>query len=173
MLVGRVAERARLDRLLAEAREGRSGALLLRGDAGVGKSALLDYAAGAADGFRVLRAVGVESEASLAFSGLLQLLRPVLSALEQVPAAQQESLARALGLGEGGGHEVFLVYAGALSLLAAAAEEQPLLCLVDDAHWLDGGSADALGFVARRLGISGRHADQRRSRSAAQCFARG
>jgi DNA-binding CsgD family transcriptional regulator len=153
MLLGRVPERDRIDRLVAGAREGRSGALLLRGEAGVGKTALLEYSAGSADGFRVLRAIGIESEASLAFSGLMQLTRPVLGALDHVPEAQREGLERALGLGLGdaGAHETFLAYAGTLSLLAAAAEEQPLLCLVDDAHWLDSSSADALAFAARRI----------------------
>ena len=151
MLVGRAAELARIDRLLAEARDGQSGTLVLRGDAGVGKSALLEYAESAADDFRVLSAIGIESEAALAFSALMQLTRPVLDSLPQVPEAQRDALKRALGLGQEGEHQLFLAYGGTLSLLAAAAEEQPLLCLVDDAHWLDATSADALTFVARRL----------------------
>jgi AAA ATPase domain len=151
MLVGRHPERARIDSLLADARAGRSGAILLIGEAGVGKTALLDHAAGAAPGMGVLSAIGIESEASLAFSGLMQLVRPVLGALEHVADEQRAALERALGLGQAGDRELFLAYAGALSLLAAAAEEEPILCLVDDAHWLDTSSAEALGFVARRI----------------------
>ena len=152
MLVGRTPERTRIDSLLADAREGKSGALVLTGEAGVGKTALLDYAAEAAEGFEVLRAIGIQSEASLAFSGLMQLVRPALGSLDHVPEEQRGPLERALGLGQAGERELFLAYAGTLSLLAAEAEEQPLLCLVDDAHWLDTSSAEALGFVARRIG---------------------
>src|SRR6185503_9206224 len=152
MLVGRTPERTRIDSLLADAREGQSGALVLTGEAGVGKTALLDYAAEAAEGFEVLRAIGIQSEASLAFSGLMQLVRPALGSLDHVPEEQRGPLERALGLGQAGERELFLAYAGTLSLLAAEAEERPLLCLVDDAHWVDTSSAEALGFVARRIG---------------------
>jgi DNA-binding CsgD family transcriptional regulator len=153
MLLGRVPERERIDHLLGDARAGRSGAIVFSGEAGVGKTALLEYAAGTAKGFRVLRAIGIESEASFAFSALMQLTRPVLGALDHVPEPQRDALERALGLGlaEAGAHESFLAYAGTLSLLAAAADEEPLLCLVDDAHWLDSSSADAIAFAARRM----------------------
>src|SRR5262245_22471649 len=151
MLVGRAQECARLDALVVSARQGRSGALVLRGEAGIGKTALLEYAAGRADGFRVLRATGIEAESSLAFSGLLQLVRPILEALDDVPPAQAEALRRALGLVDPGEADPFLAYSATLHLLAAASDDLPLLCLVDDAHWLDRASADALTFAARRL----------------------
>lgn len=151
MLVGRAQERAHIDRLLAGARAGCSSPLVLSGEAGIGKTALLEYAAGAGRDFRVLRTVGVQAESAFAFSGLMQLVRPVLGALEALPEAQRDALERSLGLGEAGERRLFLSYAGALSLLAAAAAQEPLLLLVDDVHWLDASSAEALGFVARRL----------------------
>ena len=151
MIVGRARERARLEALLAGAREGHSGALVLRGDAGIGKTALLGHAEVSASGFTLLRAIGIESESALAFSGLMQLVRPVLKRLEAVPERQARALAAAVGLGGENETDLFLAYAGALHLLAAASEEQPLLCLVDDVQWLDSASAGAFGFVARRL----------------------
>jgi DNA-binding CsgD family transcriptional regulator len=150
MVIGRARECARLEVLLSEARQGRSGALVLRGEAGIGKTVLLDHAEASASGFCVLHAIGIESESTLAFSGVMQLVRPVLDRLEAVPERQAEALANALGLAKRE-TDLFLAYAGALHLLAAAAERSPLLCLVDDAHWLDSASAEALGFVARRL----------------------
>ncbi|HEY6653425.1 MAG TPA: AAA family ATPase [Solirubrobacterales bacterium] len=150
MLFGRAQENARLDALLASARQGRSGALVIRGEAGIGKTALLDFAASRAEGFSVLRATGIEAESSLAFSGLLQLARPILDSLDEVVSAQAEALRRALGLDHGEA-DPFLAYSGMLHLLAAASEESPLLCVVDDAHWLDPASAQALTFAARRL----------------------
>ena len=151
MLLGRERECARLDELLDEARHGHSRALVLRGDPGIGKTALLEYAIESADGFRVLRAVGIESESKLAFSGLHQLLRPVLWALDQVPEAAAEALSRCLALTEPGEVNPFLAYAGVLQLLAAAAERGPVLAVLDDAHWLDPASAEAITFAARRL----------------------
>ena len=151
MIVGRVAERARLEALLDEARAGRSGALIIEGQPGIGKTALLEHARDCAHDFTVLHAVGVQSEARLAFSGLLDLLRPIIGELPAVPAAQVEPLRRALGLVERASVDLYLAYAGMLHLLAAAAEARPLLCLVDDAHWLDSASADGIGFVMRRI----------------------
>jgi DNA-binding CsgD family transcriptional regulator len=151
MLLGRERECARLAELLDEARHGHSRALVLRGDPGIGKTALLQYAIEGADGFRVLRAVGIESESKLAFSGLHQLLLPVLWALDQVPEAAAEALSRSLALAAPGDVNPFLAYAGGLQLLAAAAEREPILAVIDDAHWLDPASAEAITFAARRL----------------------
>ncbi len=151
MLFGRERECARLAELLDEARRGHSRALVLRGDPGIGKTALLEYAIESADGFRVLRAVGIESESKLAFSGLHQLLVPVIGALDQVSEAAADALSRCLALAEPGEVNPFLAYAGALQLLAAAAEGEPILAVLDDAHWLDPASAEAITFVARRL----------------------
>jgi len=150
VLVGRSAERARIDALLASARSGRGGALVVRGEPGIGKSALLSYAEEGAEGMRLLHARGVEAEAELPFSGLYELLRPLLGLLGEVPERQAAALRGAFGLGPPLDARL-LIGAGTLSLLAAAAEERPVLCSVDDAHWLDGASADALVFVARRL----------------------
>ena len=152
-LVGRKRERAEIDRLLDRALGGESGAVVLRGEAGMGKTALLGYAAaaGRAAGMMVLGVTGVEWESDLAFAGLHGLLWPIVDELEGVPKPQRGPLAAALGLAPGEGRDRFLVSAGALSLLAAAGETRPILCLVDDAHWLDASSAHSLGFVARRL----------------------
>ena len=130
---------------------GESGALVVRGEAGIGKTALLEYAAEHAGEVLVLRATGVEAESDLAFAGLYGLVRPILRFLPQLPERQSEALQGALGLGPSTGAERFLVAAALLSLLAAAAEDRPVLCLVDDAQWLDSPSADALVFAARRL----------------------
>jgi DNA-binding NarL/FixJ family response regulator len=151
MLHGRRAECDALDRLLADARRSRGGVLVLRGEAGVGKTALLEHAAGRADGMLVLRAAGVESEAELPFAALHQLLRPVLELVGRLPAPQAAALRGALGLGPPGGEDRFLVSVAALSLLAEAAEIRPVLCRVDEAQWLDRSSAEALAFAARRL----------------------
>jgi DNA-binding CsgD family transcriptional regulator len=150
VLVGRAAERERIDALLALARDGSGGALVLRGEPGIGKSALLRYAQERADGMRVLFAHGVEAEAELAFSGLYELLRPVLGLLDEIPERQADALRGAFGLGPPLDRSL-LIGAGTLSLLATAAEAQPLVCLVDDANWLDAASSDALLFLARRL----------------------
>ena len=151
MLVGRSTERAGIDALLVSAVDGRGGGLLIRGEPGIGKTALLDYAFERADGMRVLRARGVEAEAELAFSGLYELLRPVMSLTPEIPERQAAALEGALGLGRPLDSRL-LIGAGTLSLLAAAAEEQPVLCLIDDAHWLDAASIDALSFAVRRIG---------------------
>ena len=155
MLYGRDAELAVIDGLLAQARAGASGALVLVGAPGTGKSALLAEAAGRAAGARVLRAQGVESEAELAFATLHQLLLPVLDRVERLPAPQAAALGAALGVRPPAGGDRFLVAAGLLSLLAEAAEDGVLLCLIDDLQWADWSSAAALGFVARRLMAEG------------------
>ena len=153
-LHGREAEQQVIDGLLASARSGRSGVAVVRGEAGIGKTALLDYAAAAAGEMLVLRAAGVETEAELAFAGLHLLLRPVLDRIEALPGPQATALRGALGLSERGSDR-FLTGLAVLSLMSEVAEEQPVLCLIDDAHWLDGASADALLFTARRLEAEG------------------
>ena len=160
-LFGRTRECAQIDALLAGAREGRSGALVVRGDAGMGKTALLRYATERASAMRVLQVTGVEAESDLAFAGLHALARPVIANLAQVPEPQRAAVAAALGLATGEGSERFLVSAGVLSLLAAAAEAGPLLCTVDDAQWLDVPSADSLMFAARARGRRDRPAVRR------------
>jgi AAA ATPase-like protein len=150
-LVDRQRERAALDGLLGDLRSGRGRALVVRGEAGVGKSALLEYAAGAAPDLRVVRAVGVESEMELAFAGLHQLCAPLLAHLERLPPPQRDALGVAFGLREGAAPDRFLVGLAVLTLLSEAAGERPVLCLVDDAQWLDRASAQVLAFVARRL----------------------
>ncbi|HEU4942850.1 MAG TPA: AAA family ATPase, partial [Gaiellaceae bacterium] len=151
MLVGREPDCVRIDELLDRARRGRSGALVLRGEAGMGKTALLDYAAEHAEGMTVVRALGVEYEFELQFSGLLELLRPLFEHLPEIPPQQAEALRSALGLGEPKPYERFTICAATLSLIAAAAEANPLVILVDDAHWLDLATDDALLFAAKRL----------------------
>src|ERR687891_662284 len=156
MLYGRDAERSALATLLDAARDSRSGVLVLRGQAGVGKSALLQDAVAQASDMQVLEARGVESEAELAFAGLHQLLRPILGGqVEGLPGPQATALRAAFGLEHGRGDDRFLVSVAVLSLLAEAAERRPVLCVVDDAHWLDEASANALVFVARRLEADG------------------
>jgi predicted ATPase len=151
MLRGRSAERVQLDRLLDAIHLGQSAVLVLRGEAGIGKTALLEYTAERAEGCRVLRAVGVESEMELPFAGLHQLFAPLLEGLERLPPPQREALGIAFGLSSGTRPDRFLVGLALLSLLSDAADEEPLLCLIDDAQWLDQSSAQVLGFVARRL----------------------
>jgi DNA-binding CsgD family transcriptional regulator len=152
MLVGRERECAVIDRLLEDACGGVSGALVVRGEAGIGKSALLEYAVRqAAPGMMILRAAGVEAEADLAFAGLHGLLRPIVARLGELPETQSRALAGALGLGPSPHSDRLLISAAVLSLLAAAAEDRPVLCVVDDAQWVDQPSADALVFTARRL----------------------
>ena len=150
-LVGRQRERDVLERLLEAAREGRGGVLAMYGDPGVGKTALLEYAVEAGTDFRVARAVGVEGEMELAYAALQQLCSPSLAHLERLPDPQREALAVAFGLSTGPAPNTFLVGLAVLGLLSEAAEERPLLCVVDDAQWLDRASARALAFVARRL----------------------
>ena len=151
MLVGRGLERARIDALLAGARGGESGVLVLRGEPGIGKTALLEYAAGRADGFGVLRAAGVESESELPFSGLHELLRPVLHVVDALPDVQADALRAALALGRGRRADGLAVAVAALGVIEEASAEQPILVLVDDAQWLDEASADVLRFAGRRL----------------------
>jgi DNA-binding CsgD family transcriptional regulator len=151
VLHGRRVEREVLDRLLEAVRGGQSRVLVVSGEPGVGKSALLQSALESAPGFRVARAVGVESEMELAFAALQQLCAPMLDRLDRLPAPQQEALGVAFGLRRGNAPDRFLVGLAVLSLLSEVAEEQPLVCVVDDAHWLDVASAEALVFVARRL----------------------
>ena len=151
MLLGRDLERQTLDGLLGEARGGRSAVLALVGEAGIGKSTLLDWVASSADSFLVLRARGIQSEAHVPFAGLFELLRPALDRLDAIPAPQAAALESALALRPGKAENRFAVGAATLSLLAAKAEAGPLVVLVDDVHWLDGSSADAILFAVRRL----------------------
>ncbi|MFC9895582.1 AAA family ATPase [Nocardia sp. NPDC127579] len=153
MLHGREAEQSEIDRLLAAAREGRSGALVLRGEPGIGKSALLDYAA--AQGIPTVRSSGIESEAELSFAALHLLLRPGMALTETLPARQRDALHAAFGLGDGTPPDRMLVGLAVLTLLAEESADTPLLCLIDDAHWLDRASAETLLFVARRLDAEG------------------
>nr|BFE57002.1 LuxR family transcriptional regulator [Dactylosporangium thailandense] len=152
MLIGRSQEQARLRALAEAARDGAGGALVLRGGPGIGKTALLEWAAGLPFA-TVLRAAGAEFEADLPFAGLSQLLRPVLDRLDRLPGPQRDALAGAFGLGPAREADRLLVGSAVLSLLSAA--DGPVLCLVDDAQWLDSVSADALRFAARRLGTEG------------------
>jgi DNA-binding CsgD family transcriptional regulator len=150
-LAGRSAEGARLDRLLADARAGQSTVLVLRGEPGIGKTALLDYAAKRASGFQVVRAAGVESEMELPFAGLHQLCWPMLGGIGRLPPPQRDALGTAFGLSAGTQPDRFLISLAVLTLLSDTAEQRPLLCLIDDAQWLDRSSAQVLAFVARRL----------------------
>ena len=150
-LTGRDAQCRQLDQLVQDVRGGQSRALVVRGEPGIGKTALLEYLAGHAPGCRVERAAGVESEQELAFAGLHQLCAPMLDHLQAVPSAQRGALSTALGMSAGPPPDRFLVGLAVLNLLSAAGAEQPLLCLVDDAQWLDQASAQVLSFVARRL----------------------
>jgi DNA-binding CsgD family transcriptional regulator len=151
MLVGREAEQRELDSLLDSARNERSAVLLLRGEAGIGKTALLEYAQERADDMKVLRCVGIEAEHELPFAGMHQLVRPCTDLIERLPDPQAVALGTALGLRSEGVDDRFLVSLGLLSLLAEACDDGPLLCCIDDAQWLDGPSAEALVFAARRL----------------------
>jgi DNA-binding CsgD family transcriptional regulator len=151
VLRGRASECEALDRLLGAVRAGESRALVLRGEPGVGKSTLLEYLVQRAAGCRVVQAAGVQSEMELAFAGLHQLCASMLDRLERLPAPQRDALGTAFGLGTGEAPDRFLVGLAILSLLAEVAEERPLLCVVDDAQWLDRASAQTLQFVARRL----------------------
>jgi DNA-binding CsgD family transcriptional regulator len=150
-LLGRRRERELLDSLLQTAGSGDGGVLVLHGEAGVGKTALLEYAVEAAQAFRVLRTGGVEAEMELPFAALQQLCSPVLELNERLPPPQRDALAVALGLSAGKAPDPFLIGLAVLGLMSEVAEERPLLCAVDDAQWLDRASARALAFVARRL----------------------
>src|ERR1700750_2181846 len=150
VLRGRQDECAVIDGMLEDAREGRSGVLVLRAEAGVGKTALLDYAIRSAGDLWVLRAVGVEAEMELPFAALHQLCGPLLDRLDGLPGPQREALATTFGLSAGAVPDRFFVGLAVLGLLSAAAE-RPLLCLIDDVQCLDRASAQALAFVARRM----------------------
>jgi DNA-binding CsgD family transcriptional regulator len=150
-LIDRDGEREVLDRLLADVRVGESRAMVLRGDAGIGKTALLEHVFGQTAGFRTVRATGVEAEKELVFAALHQICAPMLDRLERLPAPQRAALATAFGLVVGSAPDRFVIGLAVLGLFAEAAREQPLLCVVDDAQWLDRASAQVLGFAARRL----------------------
>jgi hypothetical protein len=151
VLLDRQPERAVLDGLLGDLRSGRGRALVVRGEAGVGKSALLEYVTGAAADMRVVRAAGVESEMELALAGLHLLCAPLLDRLEGLPGPQRDALGIAFGLREGDAPDRFLVGLAVLALLSEVAEDRPLLCVIDDAQWLDTTSAQVLVFAAQRL----------------------
>ncbi|HEV8164384.1 MAG TPA: ATP-binding protein, partial [Actinomycetota bacterium] len=151
-LTGRDTERRVLDRLVEAVRAGESQVLVVHGEPGVGKTALLEYLGGSAPGCRIERAAGVQSEMELAFAGLHQLCAPMLDRLEAVPVPQREALQTAFGMSAGPAADRFLVGLAVLSLMSAVAERQPLICLVDDGQWLDYASRAVLAFVARRLG---------------------
>jgi DNA-binding CsgD family transcriptional regulator len=150
-LRGRSGELSVLGRLVKAVRAGESQVRMVRGEPGVGKTALLDHLAGHAPGCRVARSTGVQSEMELAFAGLHQLCAPLLDRMDRLPAPQREALATAFGMSGGPPPDRFLVGLAVLGLLSEAAEERPLICLIDDVQWLDRASAQALGFVARRL----------------------
>jgi DNA-binding CsgD family transcriptional regulator len=151
MLVGRTKEKGALEDVLEAVRDGLRGVLVLPGEVGVGKTALLDWAAGMAGDMQVTRVAGVESEMDLGFAGLHQLLVPLLGGLDRLPAPQRAALQSAFGLAAGPPPDRFLVGLATLTLLTDAAASRPVLCVVDDAQWLDRASAEVLGFVARRL----------------------
>ena len=150
-LHGRARECATLDRLLARAREAQSQVLVLRGEAGIGKTMLLDYVSARATECRVARTAGVEAEMELPFAGLQQLCAPMLDHIDRLPAPQRDALATAVGVHAGAAPDRFLVGLGVLSLLVDMAEKEPLICVIDDVQWLDDASAHTLAFVARRL----------------------
>src|SRR5947207_1846193 len=151
MLYGRSEQLAAIGRLLEGMRSGRAGVLVLRGEAGIGKTALLDAAEQKAAGAQVLRVTGVESEAELPFAALHALMRPALDEIGALPGRQAEALRGAFGMTDAAVADRFLVGLGVLSLVAELAEDRPVLVLVDDAQWVDRASADALVFAARRL----------------------
>ena len=150
-LLGRVDECAVLDRLVADIRRGEGRSLVLGGEAGIGKTALLEYLVASVSDLTVVRAVGVESEMELGFASLHQACAPLLDRLERLPVPQRQALEIVFGLSAGAAPDRFLVALGVLSLFSEVAEERPLLCVVDDAQWLDQASALTLAFVARRL----------------------
>src|SRR5579872_3738517 len=150
-LQGRLSECAELDKLIEAVRAGESRALVVRGEPGIGKTALLDYLAAGATGCRVARAPGVQSEMELAFAALHQLCAPMLDRLDLLPDPQREALGTAFGITSGPPPDRFLIGLAVLSLLSDTAGKMPLLCLIDDQQWLDRASAQVLAFVARRL----------------------
>src|SRR4051812_42553992 len=150
-LRGRADECALLDTFVDAVRRGEGQALVVRGEIGIGKTALLEYPARSASSLTVLRAMGVESEMELAYAGLHQLCASLLDRIDGLPTPQREALEIAYGLSVGGAPDRFLVGLAVLSLLSGAADERPILCVIDDAQWLDRASALTLAFVARRL----------------------
>jgi DNA-binding CsgD family transcriptional regulator/tetratricopeptide (TPR) repeat protein len=154
-LVGRAAEVRNVDGLIAAVRTGRSAALVIQGEPGIGKTSLLRYARRAAEGLHTLEVVGTESEQPMGYAGLHRLLLPHLDRLDRLPAPQRAALSGAFGLAGGPAPDRFLVALGTLTLLADVATERPLLCIVDDAHWLDSESLETLAFVGRRLHVDG------------------
>jgi DNA-binding CsgD family transcriptional regulator len=150
-LLDRATEISALEGLLAAVQDGLSGVLVLRGDAGIGKTALLEWAAGRAEDVQLARVAGIQAEMGMGFAGLHQLLVPFLGGLEQLPGPQRQALGSAFGLVDGPAPDRFLVGLAALTLLTDAAAGRPVLCLVDDAQWLDQVSVEVLGFIARRL----------------------
>ncbi len=150
-LRGRGTECALLDELLADIQQGASRALVLQGEPGIGKTALLAHLEESAANVHVLRAAGVESDMELAYASLHQLCGPMLDRLERLPAPQRDALETVFGLGSVGAPERFLVGLGVLTLFSEAADERPLLCVIDDTQWLDRASALTLAFVARRM----------------------
>ena len=152
MLVGRAGECARIDLLLAEARAGRGGALVVHGEPGIGKTALLAHAADRAEDMRTVRVRGVETETSLPFAGLVDLLTPLTEHLAELPERQADAVRSALAIGPTRAADRLAVLVGGFNLLCAAAGARPLLVLVDDAQWLDAASGEAISFAARRIG---------------------
>ena len=153
LLLGRERERAALDRLVESARDGYGGALVVHGEPGVGKTALLDDSVEKADTLRVVRSAGVEGEMELPFAAVQQLCAPILALSGRLPRPQREALEIAFGLSAGPAPSPFLVALAVLGLLSEAARERGLFCVIDDAHWFDRASAQALGFAARRLAV--------------------
>ena len=154
-LIGRHAETRALGDFVDDVRSGRSRALVIRGECGLGKTALLNWLEKRVEhsgDCQVLRAAGVEAEMELAFAGLHQLLAPILSRLDDLPSPQRDALQMAFGFREGAAPDRFFIALAVLSLLAETAKQHPLICLIDDEQWLDRASAQALAFVARRLG---------------------
>jgi DNA-binding CsgD family transcriptional regulator len=151
-LIDRLAECEVLDRLIEAVRAGESRALVVSGEAGVGKTALLEYLAGHASGCRVARIAGVQSEMELPFAALHQLCAPMLDNVDRLPVPQRDALEIAFGMSSGSAPDRFLVGLAVLSLLSDVADQRPLVCLIDDEQWLDRASAQVLGFAARRLG---------------------
>src|SRR5215203_4232249 len=150
-LRGRASECALLDELVSAIRRGESRSLVLRGEAGIGKTALLEYLIASASDVTVVRAVGVQSDMELAFASLHQLCGPLLDTLETLPSPQRHAMEIVFGLSAGEAPDRFLVALAVLSLFTEVSEQRPLLCVVDDAQWLDRASALTLAFVARRL----------------------
>ena len=152
MLHGRERERERIGVLLDGAWALRGGSLVLRGEPGVGKSSLLQDSLGRAEGMQILSTQGIESESPMAFAALHRLLRPAMAHVDRLPAQQAQALRRAFGEEAGPAGDRFVIFVAVLTLLSELAEQAPVLCVVDDAHWLDEASAAALAFVARRVG---------------------